>query len=407
MGKEGDEQIMAYGSDFRVKYLMRETQRKVTKKLKEENIDNPLHLRIFDESDDDQKLWIDGGLTFSDEQGLPSGSNDAAWYLEKQWKDPLTKKTSSTTPVLIVEGTFGTETGNTGDAQKTKVSHVASLPIRGLIGAIIMPKVSEYYKKDKKEKHSKPTYYSKAYWFEEIVLAALALTKQYDSKNGKFLLIDAYDKDLIFELVYSIAKNIAMNSKDTQNTVNSSLAKILDEMNEYTKCSDFWDKCKTTKNGIVLNLPMKNNQFSDKWVGRIHKDDRKAFGIVNDNKNVQSFRNGHRLLGNVLDLHILTQKNSFLIMPRFLRSDCTKIDSTTKSGKKEWDSIKANPHLDILTLDEIDFGKHYDLEKNFKNLYKKYLSLDTKMNKTDDKQMNIYVKELKLGFLKKEIKLKK
>ena len=46
---------MAYGSDFRVKYLMREIQRKVTKKLKDEGLKNPLLLRVFDESEDDEK----------------------------------------------------------------------------------------------------------------------------------------------------------------------------------------------------------------------------------------------------------------------------------------------------------------------------------------------------------------
>lgn len=400
---------MAYGSDFRVKYLMREIQRQVTKQLSEEGIENPLRLRIFDESTVDQKKWEEGGLTFVEKYGtkeIPTGANDAAWYIEKEWIDPITNEPSSFTPILVVEGTFGTETGNTGDAQKTKVGHVVSLPPRRIMSAIIMPKVSEYYKKDKEEKHPKPTYYSKAYWFEEIVLAALAMTERYQKTGGMWLMIDAYDKKLLHDLIYALAKKFAKTSLPSGD-VDAVITKITDEMNDYIKCSNFWEKCKTNQNAIVLTLPMENNEFSNEWVGRIHKDDRKAFGIVKDKNNVQSFRNGHRLLGNVLDLHIISKKKSFLIMPRFLRSDCNKIDSTTTSGKKEWDLIKANPDLDIVTLDEIDFGNFSDLEENFKDLRNKYVSIDEKMNKTDNQLMNKCVQELKRGFFKKVIKLKK
>ena len=37
------------------------------------------------------------------------------------------RKKPKQNPVLVVEGTFGTETGNIGDAQKTKVGHVVDL----------------------------------------------------------------------------------------------------------------------------------------------------------------------------------------------------------------------------------------------------------------------------------------
>ena len=101
---------------------MRDIQRIVTKRLFDESIDNPLRLRIFDESNDDGKLWDKGGLTFTTLHDAESGSNDGAWYVEESWIDPISKEQSECKPILVVEGTFGTETGNVGDAQKTKIS---------------------------------------------------------------------------------------------------------------------------------------------------------------------------------------------------------------------------------------------------------------------------------------------
>ena len=59
------------------------------------------------------------------------------------------------------------------------------------------------------------------------------------------------------------------------------------------------------------------------------------------------------------------------------------------------------------SVEDDDFGTHSDLETKFKDLRKKYVDMDEKMNKTDDKLMNKCVQELKRGFFKKVIKLKK
>ena len=48
---------MAFGSDFRVKYLMREIQRVVTERLRKEGLENPLRLRVFDDDAGDNELW--------------------------------------------------------------------------------------------------------------------------------------------------------------------------------------------------------------------------------------------------------------------------------------------------------------------------------------------------------------
>ena len=118
---------MAFGSDFRVKYLMRDVQRIVTKRLSEEGVENPLRLRVFDEDAGDNMLWDKGGLTFTTDEDNDAGSGDGAWYVEENWIDLISKKKSKFKPILVIEGTFGTETGNVGDAQKTKLSHIFEL----------------------------------------------------------------------------------------------------------------------------------------------------------------------------------------------------------------------------------------------------------------------------------------
>ena len=65
---------MAYDSDTRVKEKFKEISR-------DAQLEN-LKLRIFDESNEDQKHWMDGGLTFGPKT-CHYGSNDAAWFYEE------------------------------------------------------------------------------------------------------------------------------------------------------------------------------------------------------------------------------------------------------------------------------------------------------------------------------------
>ena len=97
---------MAYSSDSKVKRKLLEIHQEA--KLKN------LKPRWHEESNDDQKLWNDGGLTFSHD-GFEYGSNDFGWYLDKP--SMINGIKSKTTPVVIVEGTKGINSGNTGSAQ--------------------------------------------------------------------------------------------------------------------------------------------------------------------------------------------------------------------------------------------------------------------------------------------------
>ena len=94
---------------------MRETQRKVTERLREEGLKNPLQLRVFDDDAGDGEMWDKGGLTFTTMSGVKAGSGDGAWYVKEKWTDPISKKESMAKPILMIEGTFGNETGVVGD----------------------------------------------------------------------------------------------------------------------------------------------------------------------------------------------------------------------------------------------------------------------------------------------------
>jgi hypothetical protein len=407
---------MAYGSDFRVKYLMREIQRKVTKKLKDEGLKNPLLLRVFDESEDDEKIWGCGGLTFHTPSGDLTGANDAAWYLEKHWFDPHDpdKKKTKAKPVLVVEGTFGTETGNIGDAQKTKVGHVVDLAEKKIIGAIVMPKVSEYFKHDTKELKSKPTFVQKARWFQEILIAALIRTEKFKKSGGYYLVIDAYDKELLIDLVYKLA----IKNQDTKQTkdekrineydLDETINKIICEMRTRGSLKDYLKKTaeiNPPKNGTVLKLQTCNGKFSDTHAAKIHSHDAKAFGMVKDSKNAGTFRNGHILRGNVQDVQVITAKKTFLILPRMNKEDYDKIESS--GNKKEWNAIVNDKNLGLLTLDDIDFkNDEKKLKKNFENLRKRYVSKDEKPNAADKDTLKKLCKDLKIGLVEGKFSLK-
>jgi hypothetical protein len=408
---------MAYGSDFRVKYLIREIQRTVTKKLKDEGLKNPLLLRVFDESEEDSAMWAKGGLTFNTPSGELTGASDAAWYLEEDWFDPHDpdKNTTKAKPVLVVEGTFGTEIGNTGDAQKTKVGHVADLAEKSIIGAIVMPKVSEYFKHDTKEEKPKPTIVTKARWFQEIIIAAIIRTEKFKKGGGYYLVIDAYDKELLIDFVYKLAiknQDYTPDQKDEKRinkiSLDETIDKIICEMRTRGSLKDYLKKTaeiNPPKNGTILKLQTRNGEFSDKYAAKIHSHDAKAFGMVKDSDNASKFRNGHILRGNVQDVQLITAKKTFLILPRMNKEDYDKIESS--GNKKEWNAIVNDKNLGLLTLDDIDFkNDEKELKKNFEDLRKRYVSKDESPNTEDGKTLKKLCKDLKKGLVEGKFLLK-
>lgn len=371
---------MAYTSDFRVKLLMRDIQLKVTETLKSEGLENPLKLRIFDESRDDHRLWHDGGLTFTNDSGDSLGSNDAAWYIEESWTDPISKKNSKCKPVIVVEGSYGTETGNVGSAQKARFNHAVGMAKMGIIGAYVIPRISEYYRVSNDGAKSPPLWVTTAKWMPDIVLACLNVTQE---NTGSYLMIDAYNEDFLFNLVYSIAKN---NETLKQKALDS----ILCEMKEHVQNYDIEASFAGMASQTVTSISDHSGNVLADWVGKILKHDERAF-------TTSQYRNGHIIWGEIEILHLLTGKNAYLILPRFTRQICATLDL---ANKKEWIALRNSSYVDIISLDDLIFESSYQyLINDFTNLRLK----DMKGN--DLKKMNKSWKALKTGLIKGKIKV--
>ena len=336
---------MAFGSDYRVKYLMRDVQRIVTERLKAEGHDeNPLRLRVFDEDAGDNEMWDKGGLTFTTKSGEKAGSGDGAWYVKESWTDPFSTKKTNAKPILVIEGTFGSETGNVGDAQKTKISHVIELAPRKIFSAILMPKLAEYYSSGKQKGKPEPTYVQNGRWMKSLVMATISQSQKWKTE---LMFIDAYNKKQLEELVYALAKHQIQNDEESEKYRKKQLHEIMSEMDlfveEYSK--SYYSKPRRSSTPlIVFDLPMKKGEFSKEWIAKIHSDDVKAFGVTTGKnpKAKQRHRNGHRLLGNVQELNLITGKNVFLLLPRWDRSDLEKLrdNQGDQSGQKEFVNYK-------------------------------------------------------------------
>ncbi|MDR1761089.1 MAG: hypothetical protein LBR55_01420, partial [Bacteroidales bacterium] len=90
-----------------------------------------LRLRIFPESsNDDQRLFADGGLTFS-HNGVDYGSCDAGWYI---------RQNSESIPFIGLEGTDALNRKSSGNAQYQRFHHALGAVKNGLIGVYYLKK---------------------------------------------------------------------------------------------------------------------------------------------------------------------------------------------------------------------------------------------------------------------------
>lgn len=312
---------MAYDSDARVK----ETLKEISRNAKIKN----LHPKIFDESNEDQKHWTKGGLTFGPETCF-YGSNDAGWFLKKPFI-VNNKKISDLTPVLIVEGSYGTETGNTGSAQYARFSHALGAVRDGFIGVYFIPFESTYRKADGTE--------TTAYLEYDMVYAALNAS---EVEKGEYLFIDAYNKDLMIEFL----KTLDEGNKDK---IENIIKKIKQIMKSYA------DERSRGKNKKYL--------YDDERVGKLLMFNVVAFSAFNFRTNTKykagSFRNGHTILGEALTIKYWHKKPFDLVLARFTHDDCKKLDSFKK---KEWLLLRTFKDIRIITLDDLDF-KNSELKK--------------------------------------------
>lgn len=302
---------MAYASDARIK-----------KDLRQIGSQGKLKLRVFDESHEDHKQWKNGGLRF----GL-YGANDGAWYSDEAWKDPITGEVSDKRPVIIVEGSYGTERGNIGSAQYARFHHALGAVIRGLIGVYFLPKLSSYYRNNIEHKAS---------WRIDLVYGCLGASELHFP--GEYLMIDAYDPKLLKELIRAYADE---NQKDQRDLI----TKIKDEMKTYAD-KVYWETYKTSDPTAAFRDPARNYAYNNDRIGKILKHNVKAFTDAR-------YRNGHIILGEALLLRYWAKKEVDLILPRFTSDDCKMLD---QREQKEWNLLRSRKDIRVITFDDLAFG---------------------------------------------------
>lgn len=306
---------MAYDSDAKVK----ETLKDISRDAKLRN----LILRVFDESNEDQKHWTKGGLTFGPLSCF-YGSNDTGWFLKKPYIVE-NKKISDFTPVIIVEGSYGTETGNIGSAQYARFSHALGAVMEGFIGVYFVPFQSTYRKSDGSE--------TTAYVRYNMLYAALNASEM---EKGEYLFIDAHNRKLMEEFLRIL-------DEGNKEKIKAEIEKIKKIMKEFAD--------KHSSAGRMRYL------YSNSKVGKLLMFNVVAYSNYNYRTKTRykagSFRNGHTIIGDALLNYYWHKKPFELTLARFTHDDCKKLDTYKK---KEWLLLRTFPNFTVITLDDLEFN---------------------------------------------------
>lgn len=301
---------MAYASDARIKRDLRQIGNQ-----------GKLKLRVFDESHEDHKQWKEGGLRF----GI-YGANDGAWYLDEPWKDPITGEICDKKPVIVVEGSYGPERGNIGSAQYARFHHALGAVIRGLIGVYFIPKHSLYYRNNVEHKAS---------WRLDLVNGCLGASQLH--APGEYLIIDAYNPDLLMELVKAFGSEDREKQQKIVASIKSELKSYADKM-----CLETYG---STDPYAAFRDPRRNYAYNLERIGKILKHNVKAFTDAR-------YRNGHIIVGEALILRYWAKKEVDLILPRFTAENCKMLD---KREQKEWNLLRSRDDIRVINFDDLLF----------------------------------------------------
>lgn len=317
---------MVYTSDLRGKHILRDLHNAILSDLKKLNLDDKLFLRIFDDPQEDDKPWSDGGLTFNDPDTKKAfGSNDAAWYIvENDIPEPL----------VVVESTFGTERGQFGDGQFNRFSHPLAPAKLGYIGVMLIPYKGESYSKSdgvsgKDEDFASVKY---AYLNKTIVKTALGVS---ESEKGEYLIIDFYDLGTLKELIIEkLKEKVGLNT-----SLQDVISKIKEKMSNYTSGTS------DPRSKIEKIYDFNGNEIPS------------SFGFIFtqnfDALTTSSKRDGHGLLGKILSLPYLWHSEKMYAI--FLRLDKKAIQELKKRQSKEIAYVFNNPKVKVVSRDNLLF----------------------------------------------------
>ncbi len=315
---------MAYTSDLRVKNILKEVDIEVRKILAEKEITDRLNLRIYDESDEDALSWNNGGLAFSDPKtGRDLGANDGAWSIDNSY------------PLIVVEGTFGTERGQFGDGQLNRISHSLGVALNGYVGVTLVPyKGQSFVKKgSRKDIINKKINYSNGLLHKGMATLALSFSK---NNTGKFLIVDPYEKNLLRDLIVEAT----LKHLGRKNNFDSIVDRIIKNMTDYLGKSVYGARSKQTIKTIY-------DESGKTIPGKARFYTQNIAALTTSTK-----RDAHGLLGkNLIELYS-TKENLYSIFIRLTKDD---IELLRNRRSKEFSFILNNPKIKVKCIDDLIF----------------------------------------------------
>ena len=357
---------MAYTSDFRIKNIIKDVHEDIKFLLLEEGITVYPTLRIFEESNEDSIIFEKGGLTFRDPvTNLKFGSNDAAWVYQGK-------------PLVVVEGTFGTERGQFGDGQLNRFSHSAGVAVNDYIGITILPFRGESYSTEGSniEGLSNQIRIKYASVHKGFIKGALTLSK---IEKGKFLVLDIYDLDKIKQLIvekFKFELKIKNRLKEIVKEIENSMEQKILDFQYAEKSNQFLCELYDTNDKLL-------STFS-----RYYSQNYEA--LTTSEK-----RDGHGLFGKCLVESYLSGIQDYYAI--FIRLDHNDIKNLKLRKQKEFTFISNSKNIKVRCIDDLLFYDK-DLEMRVRAI--------KKINLFKERQNNL-MKELQRAFINKEVKIRK
>ena len=308
----------------------------------------PYYARVFSEgSNDDQRLFEDGGLTFSYD-GQDYGSCDCV-YVRKE-------KEGEEIPILAIEGTDCLGRGSSGNAQYQRFHHV--------LGAVKNKILGIYYLREGTFRVQPDLYgmafnITKAFGTPYLIIQDLNLIKKilelmYKSKEELNNFVDEYQ-----QACYLIYKN-----KFEQEYQNS------------------WEVFANARSTIIF----------DKHVVKYSSRNRRNFTD-------SQLRGGHIAVGEMfLTKYSFIDKEFYYLWPRMTSKELFALD-ISKSNDKEWLLLRNEPGVIIKTLDAI-----IGLPKNLYNFF--YDTRELPLLGTLKKEWNSNSRELHNLIYSKSVEVK-
>ena len=317
---------MAYTSDTRIKNILKDVHIEILKELRKIGLGDKLSLRVFDESSEDGRLFSNGGLTFKDPNtNLVLGSNDAGWLYDKN-------------PLVIVEGTFGTERGQFGDGQLNRFSHSTGVALNGFIGVTFVPMHGESYSKsgtnqtnvDSKIK-IKPAKIHKGF-----LTGAIAISEK---EKGWFLVIDAYAPEVLCKLIIESVKEKEGIKNELQKTIDD----IISVMKFHLGSSVYGARSIQ----LITNL---YDSGTKKISSRSRMYTQNYAALTTSTK-----RDGHGMLGkNLVEIYSGPKSSNYYAI--FIRLRKNEIKLLSQRNSKEFQYIFNHPKVNVKCFDDLKFN---------------------------------------------------